>query len=234
MGMGILEILMGIVIGVISTIATFILVELFAGPELRFKIKYHKKRLSKIIRNPNIKTILTTKTDDLTDKNLDLNKIRETVKNELKNGGFELEYGGKDLKFILGSGKTKIDAEVMFAIEPMEEKVIISGIDANLTASCGYNKFNGYLLDLTAATERIEECLRRAIKDIKFERRSLTCELKNIYELTGVLSGLELSSLVAKIGNQYSIDLFEDKIVAYGNIDQNVASILKKIITVYL
>ncbi len=232
--MGISEILIVIATGIIISFVVYVLVELFAGPELRFRIKYRKKWLSKIIRNPHIKTILTTKTNDLTDENLILNEIKESIKKELKNEGFELEPRGEDFKFNFESGKTEIDAEVMLAFEPMGDKVIISGIDANLTALCGYKEFVGHILDLVTAAEKIEECLRKVIKDAKFEKRSLVCELKNIYELTGVLSGLELSSLAAKIEDKYSIDLFGDKIIAYGNIDQNVASILRKMITVYL
>lgn len=233
--MGPLEILMLLAIGaIIGFVLQNILFELFAGPELRFNLKYLKKRIGKKIRNPHVKTIFTTKTGDLTDENLDFEEIKESVKKDLKKGGFVLGPKGESLKFNFEMGKTKIDAEVMFALEPMEEKVIISGIDANITALCGYNEFEGHLLDLTAAAEKVEECLRNTIKNAKFGRRSLTCKLKNIYELTGVLSGLELSSLAAKIKNRYPIDLFGDRIVAYGNVDQNVASTLRKMITIYL
>ncbi len=234
--MGIPEILMWLIFGaIIGFVLQNILFELFAGPELRFKIKYYRKKLGKRIRNPHVKTVLTTKTDDLIDKNLDLNEIRELIKNELKNKGFEVEPRGEDLKFNFTTGKTEINADVMFAPEVVEEgKVITSEVEVNLTASCGYNNFEGYILDLKKGAEMIEKCLRKVIKDVEFKGGNLTCELKNLYELTGILSGLELSSLAAKIGNRYSIDLFKNRIITYGDIDQNVTSILRKIITVYL
>jgi hypothetical protein len=232
--MGFIENLMWLIVGaIVAFVIQNILFELFAGPELRFKIKYFKKKLCKKIGNPYIKTILTTKTDDLTDKNLYPEKVKELIKNELRRKGFESESRRDNFAFDLDSGGITVSAEIMFVQEFREEKEIISGVEVNLTALCRYNKFNAHILNLTAAAERIEECLRKAIKDVNFVRRSLSCELKNMYELTGVLAEYKPSSLDVEIGDGYSIDLFENKIVAYGNIDEKITSILQKMITVY-
>jgi hypothetical protein len=152
----------------------------------------------------------------------------------LKNRGFEPEPRGEDLIFNFRSGKTEVNAEVAFTFESIEQKMVIVEIDTNLKASCRYNEFKDHLLDLMTAAEKVELCWREVIKDTSFGKKSLTCELKKTYKLTGVLSELGLSSFTAKMGNRYSIDFFGNKVVVYGDVDSNIVSVLQKIITMYL
>lgn len=230
------EYLWAIIAGIIITLIAEMILEMIPyTSNLRFKFRYFRKKIYKWIKNERIETEFTIKSQDLTNKKIDPSILRDNLKKSLSKNKFKLFSKENNLKFEVTSGKTKIDVQLNLAYEQINEDDkeinIVSQIETILSARCGYRIFNGHILDLKEASKKIEERLRENISDIKLNY-TLMCKLRNLYELTGVLSKSELDVLVAKDQN-YEIEMFSNRVIAYGDITQNLTTILKDLIVIY-
>ena len=228
--------ILAFVLGLISTYIASILTKLLPIPDdLRFKVSYESKKIWKWIRNVPVRATYTFKSQKLEIKRED---FFETIKDRLIQNNFRyIDCSGDTIIFQYSIGKTKAELRLTPSYFDTEEtlqeesELLISGIQADLTVDqCKYRRFDGHMLDIF----RIKDQLQTSLRDIlgEWSAESLSCELRNMYKFTGVLSGFRLSSLSGKIGNQ-RIDLSEKGLIVYGLVDQALTSALKRIITFY-
>jgi|GEM_PF-4470372 len=225
-----------IITGVIITLIAELILEILPfTSNLKFKMKFWKKKLVKYLKKEQIDTILNIKTQDLSNKKLNpfeyKNKFKKTL-NEKKITPYEK---GNDLKFDFSIGRTEISAVLTFAYneinENEEDEIIISQIEVILSAKCKFKNFDGHIIELLTGRDLIEEVLRASIIEANLNY-SLICKIKNLYELTGVLSKSNLDYLIAK-NKDYQIEMSSNQVIAYGQINQNLISVMKDLIIIY-
>lgn len=223
----------GFIVGVATSVLTKIIVDFLPiSPELRFKTNYFWKSICKRLRNPPIDMTLFLKSSNLSDKKLLPEQIRNNIKMNLMERGFRFTGEGDALRFEQKWGRTELNIDISFGCDTYGDDLIISSIESRLRAICEYNNFDGYILEITQASEEIANALRNIIVDIEFSK-NLRCELKHIYELTGILSELKLTSLSGVIEEQYLLDLTPKGMITYGRLNQDVTSMMKKAIVMY-
>lgn len=235
--MDVSSLLWGIVSGVvISTIVYFIVTFIPIKENARYKAIYYRRKISKIISNPKIKVCYTVKTENLENKKIKLDDFVNEARKKLPQNGFSLkgEQGSANIfNYILGT----TEVEIFLIPSYIQEKegdgeLLIDYVQCDFKPTeCKYCNFDGHLLDSIQIFRKLEMSLEDIVG--KWIGESLTCEIKRLYEFVGVLQDLKMSSLTGRIGGQYSIELFEDKLVIYGTIETKMASMIKDIITYY-
>lgn len=226
--------------GIITAVITDVIVKILPiSDDLRFRITYNLKKMYKMIRNVNIKAAYTIKTQNLENKRISTEILANTIKTLLIQNDFQFigESGGS-LRFIYSYGKTDVDVLLSpsyFEFKETREKqaeLLVSYVEANLQVrQLKYNQFDGNMLDLLQTHRKLETCLRDVVGEWISE--SLSLEIGRLYQFTGVLSDLKLSSLHGRIQEEHSIDLSEKRVTLYGPINQTLTSTLKKLITFY-
>jgi len=225
--------------GIISAILVDVIVKLLPiSDDLRFRITYNLRKISKMIRNVPVRITYTIKTQSLESRKIPGEAfVNETKKRLLPNNFQFVGQSGASLTFKHFPGKTEVDITLIPSyfkseISEKEEELFISRIQADLLITqFKYNQFEGHMVDLLQTVHTLGQCLRDIAGEWTAE--SLSCEIGRLYQFTGVLSELKLSSLQGKIQGEFIIDLSEKKVIIYGLINQTLLSILKKIITFY-
>jgi hypothetical protein len=227
----------GIVSGVIISTVVYLIVTFIPIKETaRYKAIYYRRKLSKLIFDPAIKVCYTVKTQNLESKKIGLEDFVDGARKRLGQNGFSFknEKGSTSVfNYILGTTEAEVALIPSYTHdkegegEPLVDYV---QCDFKLT-ECKYRNLNGHLLDSIQMFRKLEVSLEDMVG--KWIGESLTCEIKRLYEFVGVLQDLKMSSLTGKIGGQYPIELFEEKLVIYGTIETKMASMIKDIITYY-
>jgi hypothetical protein len=230
----------GIISGLIISIFKDVIVKVLPiSDDLRFRITYNLRKFLKMIRNTSLEVVYTLKTQNLEDRRISREDFITQIKNELIQKGFKF-VGTLGSSLILKDVSGETEMEVAFTpsfsepeeIFEKEEKILVSYVQADLRIrKCKYNRFDGHMVDLLQTVRKLEHSLEDYLG--KWSAESLSCELRELYRFTGVLKGLDLSSLSGKVGGVYPIDLFDKKVIIYGSVNQPIISTLKKIITFY-
>lgn len=227
----------GIVTGVIiSLIVYFIVTFLPIKEDIRYKAIFYRRKVSKLIFNPTIKVSHTIKTQNLENKKMKLDDFVNKVREKLiqNNFVFKSERGNTTIfNYTLGKTKVEITLTPSYIVEEDDEKEpIVDYLQCEFRLiESKYRNFDGHLLDLLQIFRKLEASLEELVG--KWVGESITCEVKRLYEFVGILKNLKMSSLVGKIGGQYEINLFENKLVVYGSIEAKMASMIKDIIAYY-
>jgi len=227
----------GIVTGVIiSLIVYFIVTFLPIKEDIRYKAIFYRRKVSKLIFNPTIKVSHTIKTQNLENKKMKLDDFVNKVREKLiqNNFVFKSERGNTTIfNYTLGKTKVEIMLTPSYIVEEDDEKEpIVDYLQCEFRLiESKYRNFDGHLLDLLQIFRKLEASLEELVG--KWVGESITCEVKRLYEFVGILKNLKMSSLVGKIGGQYEINLFENKLVVYGSIEAKMASMIKDIIAYY-
>jgi len=230
--------LWGVFIGVIiSLIVLFITNILPIGEDIRYKAIFYRRKIQKLIFNPTIKVFYTIKTQNQEEKKMKLDTFVKEVKEKLARNNFEFksDRGNATIfKGILGKTEVEITLTPSYIFEGEEEErgFIVDYLQCDFKLiECKYNDFNGYLLNLIQIFRKLEASLEDVVG--KWVGESLTCDIQRLYEFVGVLKNLKLSSLTGKIGGQYKVELFPDRMIVYGLIETTMTSMIKDIITYY-
>jgi hypothetical protein len=215
-------------------------IEFIGGTEIRCRAEFRKKHFLKTLHNPGIPTILTSKTESLSERELELEETREKIRNELSEKGFKIAQHGEDFWFNLQKDSSKIDVYIKFASsegyedenEPLEEKkLVVSEVELALKAECKFKQFEKELLNLTSACNDLEKILRSTV-GVELGKKSLACELNSIYRLSGVLAALGMDSISGNFDDGISVDISDKKITVYDT-GSNAASKIKEMFTMY-
>lgn len=230
------EQILGIITGVIISFIVYCMVTFLPIKEnARYKVIFYRKKLSKLIHNPTTKVSYTVKTGNLEKKDMKLDDSVREIREKLEqdNFNFKGDYGKASIfQLILGRTEVEIMITPSFITKGEEEELIIDYLQCDFKLiGCKYNNFAGHLLDLIQIFRKLEVSLEDRVG--KWFGESLTCEIKRLYKFVGVLKDLNMSSLTGKIGGQYDIELFENKLVVYGTIETTMTSMIKDIITYY-
>ena len=235
----IVEQIRGIIIGIIISLTVYLIVTFIPIREnARYKAMFYRRKISKLIHNPKIEVGYTVKTKNLEDKEIREDNLTKQILENLEQDGFRFKGESGDssvFQSILG----RTEAEIMITPsyipkenEENEEELIVDYLECDFKLmECKYNNFDGHLLDLIQIFRKLERNLENMVGNWTGE--SLTCEIKRLYEFVGVLKDLKMSSLTGKIGGQYSVELFENKLVVYGTIETGMTSMIRDIITYY-
>lgn len=232
-----LEIILAFIAGIITAVITDIIVKLLPiGENVRFRILFNWRKFTKWVHNVPIKVSYTIKTQNLENKSLDVESLIKTIEEKLHQNDFRLKGKlGNSLIFTRIFGRSEIQATLSpsYAIETEEsEKLMVSYVQGDFEViDCKYKRLNGNLLELIQVTHEVEKSLREILGDWIAE--SLSCEIKRLYEYTGVFSELKLSSLTGEIGGKYKVSLSENKLTVYGALEQTLISMIKDVIAFY-
>jgi len=230
--------LWGIAIGVVTSLIVFMILNIFSIQEnARFKLTYLGRYLVKRIRNPLIDVRYRAKSRNLEEKNFIIGSLMQDLKRRMTQNGFTWKSEhGNTIKFegAIGGSKFELALSPSYITEENgSDELAVDYLECEYyIIKCKYNDFTSNLLDLVQIFRKLENCLMEIIGNWTGE--SLECEVNRMYEFTGVLKELEMSSLHGTISKKYKIELFEKKLLAYGNVESEMASALKKIITFYL
>ncbi len=226
----------GVISGVIVAIISTILIEFIPiTSDLRFKTKFFRKKSYKWLTNEEIKSILNIKVKNIEDRKLDIISFKEKIKKQLIMHKIKFFEKENELSFEMLEGKAKISTSLNFALNTItiddNEIFIVSQLDVGLSTPIKFRNFDGYILDLRQGAEKITEIIRDVVSNIRIEY-NLIFQLKNLYELTGVLSKSNLNTLSIKDEN-YEIEMFSNQVISYGKITQELTSIMKNLIVIY-
>ena len=225
-------ILMGVIIGLIID---FIIKFIPIGENIRFKAVFYRRKLAKWIFNTPIRVSYTVKSSNLEGKGIYLSDFISQSRQRLIQNSFEFvgERGYSSIfKYIVGKTEMEITLTPSYFPQNENKDLVISYVQCDFKLiECGYRKLEGHMLDLMRALIKLKDSLREIIGELTND--SLSCEIKRLYEFTGVLKDLKMSSLTGKICGLYKIDLSENKLVIYGPLDQELVSIIKDIIAYY-
>jgi hypothetical protein len=228
----------GIFTGVIISLIVYFIVKLLPFEEdIRYKAIFYSRKILKILHDPKIKVVYVVKTQNLEEKKLKLDDAKKKILEELGRHGFIFkgELGNASIfNYILGKTEVEITLTPSYLVEGDEEKaeLIVDYLQCGFRLTeCRYRSFDGHLLDLIQIFRRLDTSLEDTVG--KWIGESLTCDIKRLYEFVGVLKDLKMSSLSGKIGGQYQIELFENRLVVYGLIETTMTSMIKDIITYY-
>jgi hypothetical protein len=226
----------GIITGIIVSLTVYIIVTFIPIKEhARYKATFYRRKLSKWISNPPIKTSYVTKSGNLEEKELRVTDLMKSVKQKLCQNNFHFKgEKGTSIIFNYISGKTEIELTLTPSYQATEEEgeLIVDYLECNFKLIRNrYKDFNGHLLDLIQTFRRLDSSLKEVVGEWRGE--SLTCEIKRLYEFVGVLKDLKMSSLKGKMGGQYEIEMFEKHLIVYGEIETKMTELLKDVITYY-
>jgi len=223
-----------LVIGIIITIIAEPFLEPFLPSNLRDKTKYWRKKIGKIIHATKIKVELVAKTNDVTDKMLDLENTLENLRKEFVETNYKPVKDQNSLKFDIHVGKKIIKASIIFMPDVVENKEIISQVECRFQHECGYLRFNSDVYELREAQRQIEGIIVNNISTFD-NTINLVCELNSLYELTNVLSEAKIGMLTSSIENgKIHVSLGENVLTVTGKeISAEMLSLVRKMITVY-
>ena len=228
----------GIFIGVIISLIVYCIVTFIPIKEnARYKAIFYRRKISKLFWSPTIKVLYTVKTQNLEDKKMKLDDFTSKIRGELgqNNFTFKGEQGNASIfNYILGKTEVEITLTPSYFAEGEGEEgeLIVDYLQGDFKLTeCKYRNFNGHLLDLIQIFRKLEASLEEVVG--KWVGESLTCDIKRLYEFVGVLKDLKMSSLRGKIGGQYEIEIFRNRLVVYGLIETTMTSMIKDIITYY-
>lgn len=230
-----LEIIIAFVVGVITGVITDIIVKLLPiGENVRFRILFNWRKFTKWARNVPIKVNYTIKTQNLENKNLDVESLMKTIEERLHRNSFRLKGKlGNSLILTRIFGRSEIQVTLSPSyITEMEEELTASYVQGDFEViNCGYKELKGHLLELLQVTHEVEKKLRDTLGDWVAE--SLSCEVKRLYEYTGLFSELKMSSLTGEIAGKYKVNLSQNKLTVYGALEQTLISMIKDVIAFY-
>lgn len=232
------EQILGIITGVIGSLIVYMILTILPIKEdARYKAIFYRRKISKLFSNPTIKVSYTVKTQNLEDKKMKLGDFIPKIRQKLgqNNFTFKSERGKASIfNYILGKTEAEITlTPSYFAVgEEKEGELMVDYMQCDFKLiECKYRNFNGHLLDLIQIFRKLEISLEEVVG--KWVGESLTCDIKRLYEYVGVLKDLKMSSLTGKIGGQYDIEIYKDRLIVYGLIETTMTSMIKDIITYY-
>ncbi|MEM3573656.1 MAG: hypothetical protein QXJ62_05455 [Nitrososphaeria archaeon] len=230
----------GIITGIIISLFVYFIVNFIPVREdIRYRAIFYRRKISKLILNPIIKVSYTVKTQNLEDKKLKLNDLLNVIKEKLARSRSDFTYIGEKgsaciFTSILGKTEVEITVTPSYIVKRNEgkEELIVDYLQCDFKLrECKYRNFEGHLLDMVQIFRRFEANIENVIG--KWIGESLSCDIQRLYEFVGVLKDLKMSSLTGKIGGQYEIELYENKLVIYGSLETTMTSMIKDIITYY-
>lgn len=232
------EIIIAFIAGVLTAIITDIIVKLLPiGEDIRYRILFNWRKFTKWIHNVPIKVKYINKTPDLMNKNIDVESLTKKIEESLCQNDYKLKGRlGNSLTFSRIYGRSEITVTLspsyVTKMEEEQEKLIVSYVQGDFeVVNCRYKEFSGNLLELLQVSYEIQKIMRDLLGDWIGE--SLSCEIKRLYEYTGVFSELKLSSLMGTIGGKYKVSLSQNKLTVYGKLEQTMISMVKDVIAFY-
>ena len=224
----------GLVIGTIIAVFVQIFVYEFLPDKFKDTAKYWRKKIGKIIHPRKIKVKLIAKTFNVSEKKLDIEKTLETLRKEFVDSEYNPARQHSSLIFSVPIGKNTINVTLNVMPTITEDQEIIDAIECRIANECSYWKFHNDVHELREAQMKIASTLRKHVSDF-MDHISLICELKSLYELTGVLADVKMGILYSNLEDgKTKFEISKNKITVYDkDINTELLSFLQKMITVY-
>lgn len=231
-----IEQIRGILTGIVISLIVYLILTFIPIKEnARYKAMFYRRKISKLIHNPEIEICYTVKTKNLEDKEIRADNLTKEMLENLEKDSFRFkgERGNASVfQSILGKTESEVTITPSYVTKEDEGELLVDYLQCDFKLiKCKYNNFDGHLLDLIQIFRKLELNLEDRFG--KWTGDILTCEIKRLYEVVGVLEDLKMSSLTGKIGGKYAIELFENKLIVYGTIETKMTSMIKDIITYY-
>lgn len=201
---------------------------------LKEKSKYWRKDLGKRIHSPKINVRLLVKTSVVSVKVLEMENTIAQLEKEFRSEGIVPARQNDSLILNIPVGKQTVKATIDLSAVDIDNKLIVDQIQCTLEQQCDYRKFSSDVYEMREAQKKIQPILRNNISDFT-EDVSLMCELKELYELTGILADANIGALRSSIeGDKLHFDLSKNMLTVYGKeINAEMLSLMKKMIAIY-
>lgn len=225
---------MALIVGIlVGSILTPVVEELLPV-DLRFRVLYARKRLTKLARPPSVRVGITAKTQDLSNQGLSPDRVMEQLEQAVLSHQLQPKMSKDEVGFGFEIGRTIVDGTLRLVTLPKDQTLIVSQLEAQVWGIFSYREFDTGMLELTESLHLVEDYLRIFPTSLVAER-VLECKLSSLYELTGLLSKYNIAQLSASLGDNYRFELGRNGLTVYAQrvIDGNVISFLRKLITFY-
>lgn len=225
---------LGLVIGTVIAVFFQLFLYEFLPDRMKDSARYWRRKIGKIIRPRKIKVELVLKTFSASEKKLDVETTLETLRKEYVRLGFNPAKQNGSLIFDVKIGSNTVIVTINTMPIIAEENEIIDMIECRFKYECGYRNFNSDVRELREAHVKITNPIRKNVSDFQ-QPISLICELKSLYELTGVLADVKIGMMYSNLEQSNTkFELSENKITVYDDdINSDMLNFLKKMITVY-
>jgi len=218
-----------LVYGFFANLIITVLSEL-VGDQVRFRIRYAKKKLFKWLRNVNVKVIAIMKPRPLF-INEDIDSITKELSALLSSNGIRPFVEGTKIRFEYLVPRVGI-GYISLGLNEADGKV--NSLELSLEWSIEFQKFADAFLDMTGAMRSLEDMFRKKYSTIASFEEILTCAgLKKAYELNGVLRKYSLENLTTKRGDETEVNFSDRDLTIFGRMDSSMKNLLQDLIAYY-
>jgi hypothetical protein len=182
------------------------LLEPILGPILRYRYKFLRKKIGKLISNPKVAVHVVSKSDDISELAINPEKLATILTEYLRKINVNAERQGH--RILINSikyGDIQAKGVIEMAVLPHKDGLLTRGFEVDIEAPCAYRRFSDHILELSRCAEQVKSVAITALgKPIQF-LDFLKCNLNNLYEVTGILSDLKFDYM--KLGGEVEVML---------------------------
>lgn len=222
----------GLAVGAIIGGIIEIFIYEFLPDQIKETAKYYRRKLGKMIRNKRIDVELIVKTYNVSERKLDIQTTLGTLQSGFSNYNPATRQDALIFDVLVGREAFHTSVNVIPTI--IEDEEVIDAIECRITHECHYNSFASDVRGLREAYIKIEDVIRENTADF-MDTISLVCKLNSLYELTGVLSDVNIGTLHSSLDEgKIKFELDRNILTVYSDeINNELLNFMRKMVTVY-